>query len=182
MPPPAYWHFLTPRDPASSRALRAVTDAAVRRLLRAGTAGADLAAAGAAGVGSGDGAGEGADDGAGDGGLVALPGVTDPRIREGVHHAVRLAMDILRRRRELSHRVAVMRSGPVVELPDPVPDTRLVPALHGLLPEPRPYEERTPQPQPASPRSPPTAGICAARSTTRRGRSPCPPPRPSGRG
>ncbi|MFI5774893.1 hypothetical protein ACIA74_41905 [Streptomyces sp. NPDC051658] len=118
VPPPAFWHFLTPRDEPSSRALRAVTDEAVGELLRSG-----------------------AEDG--------LPGVTDPRIRQGVAHAVRLAADVLRRRRELSHRVAVMRSGPVVELPDPVPDTRLVPALHGLLARLRAYEERPPQPQPA---------------------------------
>ncbi|MET9656848.1 hypothetical protein [Streptomyces sp. NPDC006510] len=118
VPPPAFWHFLTPRDEPSSRALRTVTDAAVRELLRSG---------------------------AGD----ALPGVTDPRIRQGVARAARLAADVLRRRRELSHRVAVMRSGPVVELPDPVPDTRLVPALHGLLPQLRGYEERPLQPQSA---------------------------------
>ncbi|MES9557492.1 MULTISPECIES: hypothetical protein [unclassified Streptomyces] len=117
-PPPAFWHFLTPRDASSSRVLRTVTDEAVRELLRSG-----------------------AEDG--------LPGVNDPRIRQGVAHAVRLAADVLRRRRELSHRVAVMRSGPVVELPDPVPDTRLVPALHGLLARLRAYEERPPQPQPA---------------------------------
>ncbi|WP_406252627.1 hypothetical protein OH786_15965 [Streptomyces atratus] len=118
VPPPAFWHFLTPRDEPSSRALRAVTDEAVRELLRSG-----------------------AEDG--------LPGVSDPRIRQGVARAVRLAADVLRRREELSHRVAVMRSGPVVELPDPVPDTRLVPALHGLLARLRGYEERPSQPQPA---------------------------------
>ncbi|MFD0295887.1 hypothetical protein [Streptomyces sp. NPDC127118] len=118
VPPPAFWHFLTPRDEPSSGVLRAVTDEAVRELLSSG-----------------------AED--------ALPGVTDPRIRQGLAHAARLAADVLRRRRELSHRVAVMRSGPVVELPDPEPDTRLVPALHGLLPQLRGYEERPPQPQPA---------------------------------
>ncbi|MEE1768003.1 hypothetical protein PUR34_07340 [Streptomyces sp. JV185] len=118
VPPPAFWHFLTPRDEPSSRALRAVTDEAVRELLRSG-----------------------AED--------ALPGVTDPRIRQGVARAADLATDVLRRREELSHRVAVMRSGPVVELPDPVPDTRLVPALHGLLAQLRGYEERPPQPHPA---------------------------------
>ncbi|GGV97116.1 hypothetical protein GCM10015535_67830 [Streptomyces gelaticus] len=118
VPPPAFWHFLTPRDEPSSRALRAVTDEAVRELLS-----------------SGDGDG--------------LPGVTDPRIRQGVARATQLAADVLRRRRELSHRVSVMRSGPVIELPDPVPDTRLVPALHGLLARLRGYEQRPPQPHPA---------------------------------
>ncbi|MGW1844803.1 hypothetical protein [Streptomyces sp. NPDC001966] len=119
VPPPAFWHFLAPRDEPSSRALRAVTEEAVRELLSSS--------------GSGD----------------APAGVTDPRVRQGVVRAVRLAADVLRRRRELSHRVAVMRSGPVVELPDPEPDTRLVPALHGLLAQFRGYEARPPQPQPA---------------------------------
>ncbi len=124
VPPPAYWHFLTPRDEASSQALRAVTDAAVRRLLHPGT-------------------------GSDNDGPHPLSGVTDPRIREGVDRAARLAADVLRRRRELSHRVAVMRSGPVVDLPDPAPDTRLTPALRDLLPDLYPYEAQPPQPQPA---------------------------------
>ncbi|WP_051807783.1 hypothetical protein [Streptomyces sp. NRRL F-2664] len=118
VPPPAFWHFLTPRDAPSSHVLRTVTDSAVRELLHQGTG-------------------------------HALPGVTDPRVREGVDRAVRLAADVLRRRKELSHRVAVMRAGPVVDLPDPAPDSRLVPALHGLLPQLRGYEQRQPQPQPA---------------------------------
>ncbi|MFJ7779794.1 hypothetical protein [Streptomyces yangpuensis] len=118
VPPPAFWHFLTPRDEPSSRVLRTVADSAVHELLHQG-------------IGH------------------ALPGVTDPRVQEGVDRAVRLAADVLRRRRELSHRVAVMRAGPVVDLPDPAPDNRLVPALHGLLPQLRGYEERQPQPQPA---------------------------------
>ncbi|WP_326697610.1 hypothetical protein OG909_09840 [Streptomyces sp. NBC_01754] len=78
-----------------------------------------------------------------------LPGVTDPLIRQGVVRAALLADDLLRRRRELSRRVAVMRSGPVVELPDPVTDTQLLPALHDLLGAVRPYEERERRPQPA---------------------------------
>ncbi|MFG2999657.1 hypothetical protein [Streptomyces sp. NPDC048340] len=124
VPPPAYWHFLTPRDEASSEALRAVTDAAAGQLMRAHAE-------------------------AGDDACRPLPGVTDPAVREGVDRAVRLAADVLRRRRELSRRVAVMRSGPVVDLPDAVPDTQLSPALHGLLPELRAYDERPAQPQPA---------------------------------
>lgn len=75
-----------------------------------------------------------------------LPGVTDLRIRAGVDCAARLAADVLRRRRELSHRVAIMRSGPVIDLPDPAPDTRLTPAL---LPQLRSFEAQSPQPQPA---------------------------------
>ncbi|MGH4036062.1 hypothetical protein ACQB60_45015, partial [Actinomycetota bacterium Odt1-20B] len=124
MPPPAYWHFLTPRDEASSEALRAVTDTCVRRLLHTGT-------------------------GSGNDTPHPVPGVTDPQVRAGVDRAARLAADVLRRRRELSHRVAIMRSGPVVDLPDPAPDTLLTPALRGLLPELRPFETQLPQPQPA---------------------------------
>ncbi|MFD5098113.1 hypothetical protein [Streptomyces albidochromogenes] len=118
VPPPAFWHFLTPRDEPSSRVLRTVTDSAVRELLHQGTG-------------------------------STMSGVSDPRVQEGVDRAVRLAADVLRRRQELSHRVAVMRAGPVVDLPDPAPDNRLVPALHGLLPQFRGYEEGQPQPQPA---------------------------------
>lgn len=124
MPPPAYWHFLIPRDEASSKALRAVTDPDLRQLLHPGT-------------------------GRGNRMPNPLPGVADPRIRAGVDRAARLAADVLRRRQELSHRVAIMRSGPVVDLPDPAPDTRLAPALRGLLPQLRPYEAHPPQPQPA---------------------------------
>ncbi|MFD8826974.1 hypothetical protein ACFV1C_32060, partial [Streptomyces sp. NPDC059605] len=118
VPPPAFWHFLVPRDERSSHALRAVTDETVRELLSSDAE-------------------------------AAPPGVTDPRVRQGVTRAARFAADVLRRLRELAHRVTVMRAGPVVELPDPVPDTRLVPALHGLLPQLRGYEERPSQPQPA---------------------------------
>ncbi|MFF0449626.1 hypothetical protein ACFYT4_24975 [Streptomyces sp. NPDC004609] len=121
MPPPAYWHFLAPRDETSSEALRAVTDTAVHGLLQPGAESVEDAPR-------------------------LLPGVTDPRIRAGVARAVRLAGDVLRRRREVSRRVAVMRSGPVVDLPDPAPDTRLTPALLGLLPHQPGYEE---QPHPA---------------------------------
>ncbi|PZG41196.1 hypothetical protein C1I98_21645 [Spongiactinospora gelatinilytica] len=42
VPPPAYWHFLSPRDPDASARLRTVSEAAVRALLDAATA--DLAA------------------------------------------------------------------------------------------------------------------------------------------
>ncbi|MEU9114888.1 hypothetical protein AB0D04_24650 [Streptomyces sp. NPDC048483] len=35
IPTPAFWHFLTPRDPAGSRALRQITENTVRRLLKA---------------------------------------------------------------------------------------------------------------------------------------------------
>ncbi|QES46705.1 hypothetical protein DEJ50_01385 [Streptomyces venezuelae] len=124
VPPPAFWHFLTPRDDTSSKALRTVADQAVRSLLDAALhpePGRD----------------------------PALPGVAEPRVREGVARAARLAAGILHRRRELSRRVAIMRSGPVVRLDNPVPDTVLTPALRGLLPEYRHPQTHVPQPHPA---------------------------------
>ncbi|MEU0662604.1 hypothetical protein [Streptomyces lavendulocolor] len=118
-PPPAFWHFLTPRDTATSAALRATTDEAARALLA-------------------------------DPGQVPA-GVSDARVADAVRRAARLAADVLHRRRELSRRVAIMRSGPAVRLPAPVPDTELVPALWGLLPEFRAYSDhRDPQPHPAT--------------------------------
>ncbi|MER5930867.1 hypothetical protein [Streptomyces sp. NPDC002054] len=124
VPPPAFWHFLTPRDETSSKTLRTVGDQTIRSLL-------DTALR----------AEPGQDP--------AVPGVTEPRVREGVARAARLAADILHRRRELSRRVAIMRSGPVVHLDNPVPDTVLTPALCGLLPEPRYPDTHVPQPHPA---------------------------------
>ncbi|CAL9312867.1 hypothetical protein [Streptomyces sp. SudanB25_2051] len=135
VPPPAYWHFLTPRDEAASKALRAAGDEAVRALLDAA-------------LGGGAPGGRGGADGAAPGGAGAavrealarvLPEVAEPRVVAGVVRAALLAADVLRRREELSRRVAVMRSGPVVTLPAEVPDTVLLPALYGLLPQLRPY-------------------------------------------
>lgn len=131
VPPPAYWHFLTPRDEASSKALRAVDDGAVRALLDAAR-------------GDGRGAAVRAEL------ARVLPEVTEPRVAAGVVRAALLAADVLRRREELSRRVAAMLSGPVVALPDEVPDTVLLPALHGLLPALRPYEAHTARPLPAT--------------------------------
>ncbi|MEU3315878.1 hypothetical protein ABZ743_24820 [Streptomyces sp. NPDC006662] len=123
VPPPAYWHFLTERCPASSRALRTVTGTAVRALLDAALAG-DPA--------------------------PALPAPLDPRVAEGVARAAALAADVLRRRRELSRRIAVIRSGPVVSLRTEAPDSVLVPALYGLVPHRRrAHDEPSIAPQPA---------------------------------
>ncbi|WP_432154942.1 hypothetical protein [Streptomyces tricolor] len=126
VPPPAFWHFLTPRDERSSKALRTVCDATVRALL--------------------DAARDTRDDEA----LRAhvtrlLPEAGDARVRDGVVRAARLAADVLRRRAELSRRVGIMRSGPVVTLPADIPDTALVPALSGLLPDLRAYEDHAPE-------------------------------------
>ncbi|QTE02753.1 hypothetical protein [Streptomyces cyanogenus] len=125
VPPPAFWHFLTPRDERSSKALRTVCDATVRALLYA------------------------ARDTRDEGELRArvtglLPEVGDPRVRDGVVRAARLAADVLRRRAEVSRRVGIMRSGPVVTLPADIPDTALVSALAGLLPDLHAYETHAP--------------------------------------
>ncbi len=131
MVPPAFWHFLAPRDETASKALRAVGDHTVRALLAAAVA-----------------------DGAGTEVRAELPRllpeVTEPRVVEGVLRAALLAADVLRRRRELSRRVGIMRAGPVVTLGTPVPDTVLVPALSGLLPHLPPYAAHAAQPHPAT--------------------------------
>ncbi|KFF99132.1 hypothetical protein IQ62_20845 [Streptomyces scabiei] len=123
-PPPAYWHFLVPRDPAASAALRAVDDETVRRLLDSPAGLTDVL-------------------------LEVMPELTDPDLRDGVLRAVRLAADVRRRREELSRRAGVMRSAPAVTLKNPVPDTELTTALRGLRDEPVHYKAPRPQPQPA---------------------------------
>ncbi|MEU2060412.1 hypothetical protein [Streptomyces sp. NPDC013455] len=131
VPPPAFWHFLTPRDARSSKALRAVADASVRALLDAALDTPD-------------------DDGLRDRVTRLLPEVADARVREGVVRAARLAADVLRRREHLSRRVGIMRSGPVVTLPADTPDTALAPALNGLLPDLRAYEAYAPERHPGT--------------------------------
>ncbi|MQY15812.1 hypothetical protein SRB5_60030 [Streptomyces sp. RB5] len=79
MPPPAYWHFLRPRDAASSRALRGVDEARAEALMAAGTA---------------------------DAVRELLPDVRDPRIAEGVAEAARVAAGFLRGVRELAEKVS----------------------------------------------------------------------------
>ncbi|MFJ3306568.1 hypothetical protein ACIPSA_26285 [Streptomyces sp. NPDC086549] len=131
VPPPAFWHFLAPRDEASSRALRVVGSDTVRTLLGAAVAaprGEDVRAHAAR----------------------VLPEVTDQQVLDGVVRAVRLAAGVLRRREDLSRRVAIMRAGPVVDLPADVPDTVLAPALSGLLPDLRPYEAYGPERHPGT--------------------------------
>ncbi|MGW2485887.1 hypothetical protein ACWCV9_01540 [Streptomyces sp. NPDC001606] len=131
MPPPAYWHFLTPRDEASSKTLRTVDETTVRALLDAALDSPD-------------------EDRLRSRVTRLLPGVGDPRIRDGVARAARLAADVLRRRQDLSRRVGIMRAGPVVHLPADIPDTVLVPALSGLLPELRAYEAYRPERHPGT--------------------------------
>ncbi|RAY12538.1 hypothetical protein DPM19_24550 [Actinomadura craniellae] len=111
-PPPAFWHFLRPRDPGSSRALRRATPAAVRELLdaaRHGTTGVREAVA------------------------RVLPEVTDRRVADGVTAFVEQAAAVLRRRERLSRRVATVRSGALVRPPAEAPDAHLLAALRGLI-------------------------------------------------
>ncbi|MDX2943697.1 hypothetical protein [Streptomyces caniscabiei] len=170
LPPPAYWHFLTPRDEQSSKSLRTTHADVVRALLdtaAGGTAGASVGKPGAsrgtaaaaareaapttAGEGPAEAAGEGTAEAAVRAGLARLlPEVTDPRVVDGVVRVALLAADVLRRREELSRRVRIMRSGPVVTLPAEIPDTALAPALYGLLPELRAYDAPVPGPRPAT--------------------------------
>ncbi|MFK0013458.1 hypothetical protein [Streptomyces sp. NPDC091027] len=134
-PPPAFWHFLAPRDPGSSRALRAVAEGTVRALLDAAvTAGGP----------------DGADAAVRDRVARLLPGVTEPVVVDGVVRAALHAADVLRRREELSRRVGIMRAGPAVALRHPVADGALAPALGGLLPTVRPYGAYVPGPHPAT--------------------------------
>ncbi|MEH0528236.1 hypothetical protein QBA75_13920 [Streptomyces stelliscabiei] len=131
LPPPAYWHFLTPRDDSSSKSLRTVRDDDVRFLLDAAAEKPSPAAVRAEVT-------------------RLLPGVTEPRVVDGVVRVALLAADVRRRREALSRRVRIMRSGPVVTLPAEIPDTALSPALHGLLPELRAHDAPVPGPRPAT--------------------------------
>ncbi|GAA3105438.1 hypothetical protein ACFQ0X_16625 [Streptomyces rectiviolaceus] len=130
-PPPAFWHFLTPRDPASSRALRAATHATARTLLeaaRTATSDHELHAE-----------------------LVsALPQLKDRRIIEGALRAARRAAAALALREVLSRQVGIMRSGPAVTLRAEVSDTDLTAALRGLLTNPQGFRRHSAQPQPAT--------------------------------
>ncbi|WP_285494906.1 hypothetical protein [Actinomadura sp. NBRC 104425] len=111
-PPPAFWHFLRPRDPQSSRALRQVDRDAARALLDAARDGDAAVRAALARV---------------------LPEVADPRVADGVAAVAQWAARVLARREELSRRVAVVRSGALVRPPAETPDAHLLPALRGLI-------------------------------------------------
>ncbi|QEU91834.1 hypothetical protein [Streptomyces kanamyceticus] len=116
-PPPAFWHFLSPRDPASSKALRAATEDTARALLDAArreeaecAVRAELAR--------------------------VLPGVTEARIADAVVRTALRAADILRRRAELSRLVDIMRAPSPVALRVQVPDSDLKAALRAVITEP----------------------------------------------
>ncbi|MFZ3475042.1 hypothetical protein ACODT3_00780 [Streptomyces sp. 4.24] len=136
-PPPAFWHFLAPRHAASSAALRVLGGDTVRDLLDAA-------------VRTGDHEARRDDETLRDRVARLLPGVSEPRVVDGVVRAARLAADVLRRREELARRVGIMRAGPAVVLRRAIPDTALAPALGGLLPQIRPYGSYLPGAHPAT--------------------------------
>ncbi|MEU3019729.1 hypothetical protein ABZ635_20310 [Nocardiopsis sp. NPDC007018] len=137
VPPPAYWHFLAPRDPATSRALRAVDSEAARLLLESALAApvpedpapdvalpevADgIARARAAAV------------------REALPRVlaevTDPEVVEGVVWAVLWAVELRLTAEAMADRTGRVRSGRLPRPAGEVPDRKLADALAGLLPD-----------------------------------------------
>ncbi|SHK00784.1 hypothetical protein SAMN05421803_112169 [Nocardiopsis flavescens] len=119
-PPPAFWHFLVPRDPEGSRALRGAGTAAARELLDA------------AGSATGDGARRDAVRAA----LArVLPGVSDDRLAGGPGGLVELVLrsaGVERRRARLSRLIST------ADAENPVPhagvaDRALRSALGGLL-------------------------------------------------
>ncbi|TDD65522.1 hypothetical protein, partial [Actinomadura rubrisoli] len=124
LPPPAFWHFLVPRDLDSSRALRATTEDAARALLAAGDVPAALA--------------------------EVMPGVTEPAIVDGVVAMVRRAADVLRKRQAASRRVEAVRSGASVRPAAQTPDADLLPALRGLVPPLPRHVPQEPSPRPAT--------------------------------
>ncbi|MEV0375205.1 hypothetical protein AB0I10_36460 [Streptomyces sp. NPDC050636] len=124
LPPPAFWHFLTPRDATASRALRKTEEAAARAMLeRARTADDEAVRAEAARV---------------------LPGVIHPGVLDGVVRAVRAAADVCARRRAISARTALIRSGAQVRPAGETGDAALLAALRRLVPD--PIQMHTPAP------------------------------------
>ncbi|UWP85045.1 hypothetical protein Dfulv_12775 [Dactylosporangium fulvum] len=123
VPPPAYWHYLLPRDEAGSAALRVFTDRAAGELLAA-------VLAETAAVPDGDGVRK----------LVteALPGVTHPALIDGVTGIVRDTARSTSRLLRLAGATAEISALPVSEQTDPdadKPGDRLLDAaLRGLIP------------------------------------------------
>ncbi|MFC9882124.1 hypothetical protein ACFVJW_21450 [Streptomyces libani] len=115
-PPPAFWHFLTPRDTASSGALRTVGEDAARALLETARTGDEDAVRAAS--------------------ARVLPGVTHPRILDGVVRAARAAATVAERREVISGRVALIGAGAQVRPAGEVTDVALFAALRELV---RPY-------------------------------------------
>ncbi|GAA3491553.1 hypothetical protein GCM10018987_56360 [Streptomyces cremeus] len=130
--PPAFWYLLRTREPAASRALRAVTAQTAETLLAAALAEGEAAADPHAAADSRAAGAAGADTLRP---VVAreLPAVTDPVLVEAVVAVTRRAARVEQRRRALRHRVALLAQAPPASPRRSAPDTDLVPALHGLV-------------------------------------------------
>ncbi|MEE1785783.1 hypothetical protein PUR71_23170 [Streptomyces sp. SP17BM10] len=127
--PPAYWYLLRTRDRAASRALRAVTRPAAEALLAAACEGAEALRAAVA---------------------RELPGVTDPVLVEAVAAVALRGARVEERRLALHRRVAILAEAPPVLPRRTAPDTELMPALFGLLPDGSERPEGRPAPLPAT--------------------------------
>ncbi|MFD9726069.1 hypothetical protein [Streptomyces sp. NPDC059072] len=118
--PPAFWYLLRTRDTAGSRALRTVRRETADVLLTAAL-----------------------DDAAASGGTAALrdsvarelPQVTDPVLVEAVVAVAERAARVEERRRALHRRVELLSEAPPALPRRSAPDTELIPALFGLLPD-----------------------------------------------
>ncbi|MCX5384369.1 hypothetical protein [Streptomyces sp. NBC_00083] len=119
--PPAFWYLLRTRDPAGSRALRTVERRTADTLLTAAFDGAEATAAAVA---------------------RALPAVTDPVLADAVAAVAARAARVERRRRDLHRRVVLLSQAPPALPRRTAPDTELLPALFGLLPDESPYRGR----------------------------------------
>ena len=139
MPPPAYWHFLAPRDEDASRALRGVDAATACSLIDAALAarpdqdGNPLHASVPA-----PSVRESADRGDAVREAVArlLPEVTDPGLVDGpggLVWAVLWAADLRLRREELSRRTALVRAGALIRPESGAPDKDVAAAVSELF-------------------------------------------------
>lgn len=118
VPPPAFWHFLAPRDPEASRALRDVDERAARRLLDTALHAADAASAVREAV------------------AELLPEGSDERLvsgEGGIVWAVLWAARLRRRREALSRRIGYARDGALVRPVVEVPEAHMREVLTGLM-------------------------------------------------
>jgi hypothetical protein len=139
VPPPAYWHFLAPRDEEASRSLREVDSAVAGRLIDAALAAwedqdADPSRASVPAPTAWESAACRA--AVREAAARLLPKVTDPGLVDGpggLVWAVLWAADLRLRREELSRRVTLVRAEALVRPEAAAPDRDLDAALSGLF-------------------------------------------------
>ncbi|RKS09572.1 hypothetical protein DFP74_5313 [Nocardiopsis sp. Huas11] len=139
VPPPAYWHFLTPRDEDASRALRRVDSAAAGALIDAAmTARTDQdgdplhASVPAPSIRESAACRAAVREAA----TRLLPEVTDATLVDdpgGLVWAVLWAADLRLRRQELSRRTALVRADALIRPESAAPDKDVDAALSGLF-------------------------------------------------